>query len=158
MPKGVSYFWHYYQIGCQANQRYLDALQQIHIQGKAALNALNSLCRSQQKEGRRIAKFNPITEADCSLFTAVLDGEHILTGFRNRHVRASLYDTPAVDEQERKRRCARASRLIAKLRGHELVEKVTGSHLYRVTNNGYQVMSAALHYRFVDFPNNFARA
>lgn len=158
MPKGVSYFWHYYQTGCQANQRYLDALQQIYFQGEAAFDALNSLCRSQQKEGRRIAKFNPITAADCSLFAAVLSGEHILTGFRNRQLRAALYDTPSIVEQEKKRRCARVSRLIAKLRGHGLVDKVTGSHLYRVTNYGYQVMSAALHYRFVDFPNNFVQA
>lgn len=156
MPKGVSYFWHFYQTGRQANQRYLDALQDIHFQGEAALDALNSLCQSQQKEGRRVAKFNPVTDADCRLFAAVLSGEHILTGFRNRHIRDRLYGTLPANEQESKWRCARVSRLIAKLRGHELVEKVAGSHLYRVTSYGYQVMSAALRYRFMDFPDNFA--
>lgn len=156
LPKGVSYFWHYYQAGSQANQRYLDALQQVNLQGEAALEALNSLCQSQQEEGRRIAKFNPVTEADCSLFGAVLSGDHILTGFRNRHICVALYDIPTMDEREKRRRCARVSRLIAKLRGHKLVERVAGSHLYRVTDYGYQVMSAALHYRFVDFPFNFA--
>lgn len=156
MPKGVAYSWHFYQTGREANQRYLDALGHLPCQGKAASQALDSLCQSQQQQGRRIAKFQPVSDPDCQLFAAVLSGEHCLTGFRNRHLQQRLYDTPPADDQEAKRRCARVSRLIAKLRGHQLVERVEHSHLYRVTAYGYQVLAAALRYRFVDFPANFA--
>jgi len=47
-----------------------------------------------------------------------------LTGFRNHDLCARLYDSVASSLQETKRRCARVSRLIAKLRGHGLVAKV----------------------------------
>lgn len=156
MPKGVSYFWHFYQTGRQANQRYLDALRHLPVQGKAATDALDSLCQSHDHQGQRIAKFQPTTQATCQLFAAVLNGQHALTGFRNRHLRAALYAAPASDEQTEQRRRARVSRLMAKLRGHGLVERLEHSHLYRVTAFGYQAMAAALRYRLVDYPANFA--
>jgi hypothetical protein len=158
LPKGVSYFWHYYQIGQQANQRYLNALCQFPIEGKAAIDALDRLCQSQQDNGRSIAKFQPVSHSCCHLFAAVLKGEHCLTGFRNRHLRKLLFTKPAPDNLTEQRRRAQVSRLIAKLRGHHLIEKVAHSHLYRVTEHGYKVMAAALRYRQVEFPNNFALA
>jgi len=158
LPKGVAYCWHFYQTGREANQRYLEAVAPLPFKGKAASQALDSLCQSQQQHGRRIAKFQPVSDADCRLFAAVLSGDHCLTGFRNRHLRQALYQTPPRDEQQAKRHCTRVSRLIAKLRGHNLVEKVQLSHLYRVTAHGYKVMAAALRYRLVDFPTNFSAA
>jgi hypothetical protein len=52
--------------------------------------------------------------------------------------------TTTVDRDEAHRRCERVSRLIVKLRGHGLVAKVPRSRLYRVTNYGQRVMTAAL--------------
>jgi hypothetical protein len=156
MPKGVSYFWHFYQTGREANQRYLDALHHLPAQGKAATAALDSLCQSHDEQGQRIAKFEPTTQATCHLFAAVLNGQHALTGFRNRHLRMALYSAPAPDEQTEQRRRARVSRLMAKLRGHGLIERLEHAHLYRVTTYGFQAMAAALRYRLVEYPTNFA--
>lgn len=158
MPKGVAYCWHFYQTGTQANRRYLDALGHLPFKGKAALHALDSLCQSQHTPSQRIAKFQPVSEADCHLFKAVLCGDHLLTGFRNRHLAEALFPDPPPDAQHAKRRCARVSRLLAKLCGHKLIYKVQHSHLYRLTSYGLQVMAAALRFRFVDFPANFAAA
>lgn len=158
MPKGVSYFWHFYQVGREANQRYLDAMYNIPYQGKAATDALDSLCQSHKQDGRRIAKFQPVTQATCQLFAVILRGEHALTGFRNHHVRTALFGIPAPDKQTEQRRRARVSRLLAKLRGHGLIEKIRHSHLYRVTPFGYRAMAAALHYRHVEYPSNFVSA
>jgi hypothetical protein len=92
--------------------------------------------------------------ADCRLFAAALSGSHIINGFRNHDLVARLYEhePPTDDPQEQKRRCARASRLIAKLRGHGLLAKVKGSRLYRVSHRGYQLMSAAVSFRLQNFP------
>lgn len=158
LPKGVSYFWHYYQIGREANQRYLDALCEISYQGEAAIAALDSLCQSHEREGQRIAKFQPVIEATCQLFAAVLKGEYALTGFRNRDVRAALFGASAPDKKTEQRRRARVSRLLAKLCGHGLIERIEHSHLYRVTAFGFQAMSAAIKYRYLDFPSLFAIA
>lgn len=157
MGKGVANCWRLWQVGVQANQRYVEALAQVQLRGEA-VQALADLCQSQVKDGKRYAKFNPVTEEDGALFAAVMAGEHTLHGFRNHDLRARLYDQPATTPQETKRRCARVSRLIAKLRGHGLVAKVKDARLYRVTAKGYRVMSAALSFRQADFPQAFQQA
>ena len=158
MPKGVAYFWHFYQTGREANQRYLDALRTLPCQGKAAVEALDSLCQSQEHQGHPVAKFQPVDASTCQLFAAVLRGEHLMSGFRNHHIRQALYETPANDERTEHRRRARVSRMLAKLVGHGLVQRVERSHLYRVTDNGYRAMGAALRYRQLDYPANFVLA
>lgn len=159
MNKGVSNFWRFYQVGQQANKRYLSALSQLQLKGEG-VQALDDLCRPKTKQGQRVAKFNLITPADCQLFAAVMSGEHLINGFRNRDLRLKLYDETVETEPpaETKRQCARVSRLIAKLRGHGLVSKVKNSRLYRVTKFGFRAMSAALRYRSVDFPTVFCAA
>ncbi len=158
MPKGIAWFWHFYNSGKEANQRYLNSLSHISCQGKTALDALDSLCRSQEMDGRPIAKFQPISPETCRLFQAVLNSKYALTGFRNRHIRQELFGETVPHKETERRLCARVSRLLRKLRGHGLIERVKHSHLYRVTDFGYQAMSAALRYRYVEYPSNFASA
>lgn len=154
MNKGVANIWRYSQVSRQANQRYLTALAQASLKGKA-VQELDDLCRCRTKDGKRFAKFNPVSQHDAALFASVLAGEHAIHGFRNRDLRSRLYDHPASSPEEAKRRCARVSRLIAKLRGHGLVAKVKDAHLYRVTERGYRIMSAAISFRQSDFPLAF---
>jgi hypothetical protein len=153
MGKGVANIWRFYQVTSQANSRYIDALASLKTKGEA-VRELDDLCRSHIKDGKRYAKFNPIAAPDCRLFAAALVGGHIINGFRNHDLVARLYEhePPTNDPQEQKRRCARASRLIAKLRGHGLLAKVKDSRLYRVTQRGYQLMSAAVSFRLQSFP------
>ena len=151
MGKGVANFWRYYQVGQQANHRYLDALAHVAVKGEAVAE-LDSLCQGRTKDGRHYAKFNPVSQADTTLFAAVMAGEHTINGFRNHDLCARLYDSVASSLQEAKRRCARVSCLIAKLRGHGLVAKVKDARLYRVTARGYRLMSAALAFRLAGFP------
>lgn len=150
MGKGIANFWRYYQVGQQANQRYLDALAHVPLKGEAVAE-LDSLCRRRTKDGKHHAKFNPVSAEDCALFAAAMAGEHLLNGFRNHDLVARLYPAAAHSSQEAKRRCARVSRLIAKLRGHGLIAKVKDSRLYRVTERGCRLMSAALVFRHEGF-------
>ena len=57
---------------------------------------------------------------------------------------------------ELKSRCARVSRIIAKLRGHSLVAKVHGSRLYRATERAHRVIGLAIRFRLLDFPQTLA--
>jgi hypothetical protein len=151
MGKGVANFWRYAQIGYQVNSRYLEALAHAQPVGKAMAD-LDRLCQPQTKNGKRYARFQPVTTEDCRLFAAVLRGEHTLNGFRNKDLVAQLYDTPASSPEECRQRSARSTRLIAKLRGHGLIAKVKDCRLYRVTKRGFQLMSAALHCHNKEFP------
>ena len=157
MGKGVSNLYRYAQVGLQANQRLLDHLAQAKLKSKA-ISRLDSLCRSHLQNGKRFARFNPLSQADRSLFVAVMAGENALNGFRNRDLCAKLYPHPASSDQEAKRRCARISRLIAKSRGHGLIAKVKDSHLYRLTQVGSQVLFAVLNFYQTDFPTAFQNA
>lgn len=152
MNKGVSNLWRYAQVAAQANRRYLEALAHVQPKGEAVAK-LDSLCQPVKKGDKRVARFNPVAEADCRLFAAVLAGEHVLNGFRNKDLQTHLFDTTADTPEERRRRSGQVSRLIAKLRGHGLVAKVKDSRLYRVSTRGYQIMSAALYYRQAGFPD-----
>lgn len=151
MGKGVANIWRYYQVALQANQRYLNGLASVELKGEA-IHELDDLCRICTRDGKRYARFNPVTSNDCKLFAAVMAGQHLINGFRNHDLCAYIYDSPVSSSQERKRRCARLSRLIAKLRAHGLIAKVKGARLYRVTTRGFRLMSAALAFRFDLFP------
>jgi hypothetical protein len=151
MGKGVANLWRYAQVGSQANRRYLNALAQAQPKGKA-IAALDRLCRPHTENGKRHARFHPVTAEDCALFTAVLAGEHTLNGFRNKNVQARLYPSRPDSARERRQRSARVTRLLAKLRGHGLIAKVKGSRLYRATENGTRLMAAAIHCRNKEFP------
>lgn len=77
-----------------SQRRYLEALAHVQPKGEAVAK-LDSLCRPVKKRGKRVARFNPVAEADCRLFAAVLAGEHVLNVFRNKDLQTHLYDTTA---------------------------------------------------------------
>ena len=154
MRKGVANFWWYRQVALQANSRYLDALAAVQPGEGEVLRELEDLCRSNTKEGRRIAKFNPVSEHDNKLFEGVMAGEHCLTGFRNADLQRYLFDTEPTSPRERTRRSRCVTRLLRKLRGHDLVRKLRRSRIYRVTARGYRLLAAAVRYR-KDSPRSF---
>jgi hypothetical protein len=159
MSKNVSNLRRYFQVASAANERYLDAMANVVPRGEA-VRALDDLCQSHVVEGRRIAKLAPLGPQDTELFRAALRGEHLVHGLRNRNIRDALFpsDTSKIDTDEARRQCARVSRLISKLRGHGLLAKVQGCHLYRVTPKGQRLMAASLQVRDKDFPAAFRAA
>jgi hypothetical protein len=157
MNKGVANMWRYYQVGMAANRRYLDALAAAPLKGKG-IAALDALCRSRTLHGRHHARFDPLRPADRQLFRALLAGGHNIVGFRNADLVARLYRRPPANQTEAHRRCARVSRLIAKLRGHGLVAKVPHQRLYRVTPYGQRVLTAAIVLHDQHFPDAYLAA
>jgi hypothetical protein len=159
MSKNVSNLRRYFEVASAANERYLDAMANVAPKGES-VHTLDDLCQSHVVHGRRVAKLAPLGQHDTDLFKAVLHGEHLIHGFRNRDVRQALPSgklcKPGLDEE--RRRAARVSRLLAKLRGHGLVAKVPQCHLYRVTSKGHRLMAAALRVRYKDFPDALREA
>jgi hypothetical protein len=155
MNKGIQNLRRYVEVGAAANRRYLDALTSVRPTQRA-IAELDHICEGRVVDGARFPKWNPVAEHDCQIFRAVLAGEHAISGFRNRDLQARLYRMAAAAPDEAKRRCSRVCRIIAKLRGHGLVAKVPGSRLYRVTSRGHRVMSAALRFRHLEFPEAVA--
>jgi hypothetical protein len=157
MAKGVSNLYRYAEVGLQANQRLLEHLAQANLKSKA-IPHLDSLCRSHSRDGKRFARFTPLSLADRQLFAAVLSGEFVLNGFRNSDLAEKLFAKPAASDKEAKQRCTKVSRLIAKLRGHGLISKVKNARLYRITELGSRVLSAVLSFFYTDFSLAFPKA
>ena len=55
-----------------------------------ATQELDELCRSRDRDGTRVARFNPVDADTVLLFIAVLSGEFAITGFRNRDLRPQV--------------------------------------------------------------------
>jgi len=155
MNKGFGNLRRYLQIGEAANRRYLDALAAAKPV-RHTIADLDALCTGRVVNGNRCPRLNPVAPSEHRIFQAAMAGEHAINGFRNRDLQARLYSTPPQSPPESKSRCARVSRIIAKLRGHGLVAKVPASRLYRVTERGHRVMGLAIRFRLLDFPQALA--
>jgi hypothetical protein len=157
MRKGVANLPRYFQVGSAANERYLEALAAAH-DNREGVTALEALCRPRTNRGRRHARFNPIVGSDLALFRAALAGEHTIVGFNNTDLQRRLYRQPPATPEEARRRCARTSRLITKMRGHGLVAKIKNRRRYRLTPYGQRVLTAAIAVHDHHFPTLYAAA
>ncbi|HEV3444818.1 MAG TPA: hypothetical protein VG099_09255 [Gemmataceae bacterium] len=93
---------------------------------------------------RRVRALNPLAAADAALLKAVSGHEFLTSGLRNRDLRRLLYGAEAGEAAEDRRRSAAVTRQLRLLRAHGLVEKVSRTHRYLVTEHGRQAITALL--------------
>jgi hypothetical protein len=131
------------QLSHSANSRYLDMLAAVDPQTPLS-HLADKLCQPvYDHRGRRRRALNPLSPPDAQLLSAVIRGEHALTGFRNRDVRQALYgQTP--DDAERRRQAGRVTRQLTLLRAHRLIRKLPGTHRYVLTKQGQTAIPAFL--------------
>lgn len=156
MPKGVAFLDRTERICRAANRRYLDGLADLQDPG-AARRAFDRMAIPAPTRTRRLRGFNPADPDDARLFAAVLRGEHVIAGFRNRHIREALFG-PTDDRLIARRQATRVTRLFNRLHAHGYVAKIPHTHRWHVTNLGRAAMSAVLDVRDNAFPAAFARA
>ena len=159
MSKGVANLKRFFAVASASNERYLDALGTVcsKVPKSRAIQALDDLSRPHTSGGRHVPRMQPLGPEDCGVFQAILHGEHAINGFRNRDIAKLIYPKPPSSPDEKRRRSARVSRTIARLRGHVLITKVKGSHLYRITAKGMQLMTTAVRVRLRDFPEQYVQ-
>src|SRR5262249_46763119 len=100
------------------------------------------LCHRLGKDGRRYRALNPLGEPDARLLEFVGQGEHLITGFRNRDVRQYLYRDRSPAGSVHRMQSGRVSRLLGLLRAHGLIQKISKTHRYQVTPRGREVITA----------------
>ena len=93
--------------------------------------------------GRSHAGFNPASGRDVKLFGAVLDGNHLVQGFRNADIREALFGL--TDEAAGRRRqsaqCGPHAQAVTRAR---LDSKSPASRRWHVTQKGQRVLGAVL--------------
>jgi len=143
LRKGVADLYRRAQVSDQAVGRYLDGLAAVEQQTPLK-DLLDDLCRPVRWHGRRFRALSPLSEKDARLLEAVNRGEFAANGFRNRDLLPLLELGTARTQQERRRRSAKVTRVLALLRAHSLIRKVPGTHRYLVTTQGKLEITAAL--------------
>lgn len=149
MRKGLADIARRVEISRAANQRYLEALAVVD-EPSPTKEVLDPLSRRARKAGRSYRPLRPITPEDGRLFAAVLRGEHLVDGFRNRDVREAL--APGIRPRTRPGRAltGRVTRWLGLLRAHGLIRKVAKTQRYRITSKGHHAMTTALRLREID--------
>ncbi|HEX5106455.1 MAG TPA: hypothetical protein VFV87_21700, partial [Pirellulaceae bacterium] len=90
---------------------------------------------------RNSAGFNPARREDLRLFAAVLDGDAIARGFRNKDIRAALYGN---EPSPSPRHSAAVGRWLKRLHVRQLVAKIPHTRRWRITTAGRQLLSRAV--------------
>src|SRR5439155_4458806 len=140
MNKDVGSLVHYQEQALACNRRYLDALAVVDDPAPAYLE-LRQLTEPKVVAGRSLAGFNPARAEDVRLFAAVLDGDHVARGFRNRDVRAALFGE---DGKDKVRHSAAVGRLLKRLHARQLLAKIPRTRRWRVTERGRHLLSLAV--------------
>jgi hypothetical protein len=148
MNKDVGSLIHYQEQALACNRRYLDALA-IVDDPTPAYRELRQLTEQKRVAERSSAGFNPARREDVRLFAAVLDGDHIARGFRNKDIRAALFGPAEANSQQRS---AAIGRLIKRLHHRQLVAKIPRTRRWRVTDAGRQILSRAVQYYSKTWP------
>jgi hypothetical protein len=149
LRRGVADLHRRAEVSQAANERYLEALASV-ADTKAVKDLVEPLCRrvtepaKPGKKPRKVRALNPLSAADSALLRAISDPKWMVHGLRNADLVAVLYPKPTDDAVERRRRSARATRLLRLLRGHGLLHKVPRRHRYQVSDQSRTLILAIL--------------
>lgn len=140
MCKGVGNLHHYQSHALSCNMRYLEALAAVEDPTPGYAD-LRKLTERERHKGRSYAGFNPAREEEARLFAAVLAGDHLAQGFRNKAIRAALGADPT---KNCPRFSAAVGRLIKRLHVRGLLAKVPRTRRWRVTEKGRRILGDTL--------------
>jgi hypothetical protein len=146
----VSNLYRYREVALVANERYLDALSVVDNPAPT-YRRVEELTEPAVVSGRSHAGFNPAKEADVRLFGAVLDGNHVVRGFRNSDIREALYGSTE-DAGQRRRQSTAVGRMLKRLHVRGLIVKVPHSRRWHVSQKGHEVLGAVLQLYYHGIP------
>jgi hypothetical protein len=126
-------------VGEKANDRYLETLATLgetrtvrELTEPLTRRVPEPPSRKSTASPRFVRGLNPLKAEDAKLLAAISDPKWMAQGLRNRDLVATLYNEPAQDDQERRRRSSRITRLLRLMRGHKLLAKIAGTHRYQI--------------------------
>ncbi|HYD85812.1 MAG TPA: hypothetical protein VEA63_17210, partial [Opitutus sp.] len=142
LRKGVADLPRRAQICRAASDRYAAALTGVPTDEPAGKLA-RPVCRPIVRRDRRHRALNPWSDHDAAALQTIARDEWTVNGSGNRDLRAALYPQ-STDEDDRRRQAGRVTRLLALLRAHGLIHKMTGTHRYIITSKGRQLTTTFL--------------
>lgn len=153
MGKSISNLYRYAEVSKACNQRFLDAMVDI-IPVKSVQQEIGTVCSGKTVNGKHVPGFNVWSPDVVHVMETVSDGRYLVNGFRNKDIAGTVF--PKM--QDRKKRSAKTSRLLKKLRLHGLVKKVPRSRRYHVTSKGRRIMGPLIELYHKEYPELVAKA
>jgi hypothetical protein len=141
-------------VGEKANDRYLETLATL-VETRTVRELAEPLTRRVPEPTSRqdavapryVRGLNPLKAEDAQLLAAISDPRWMVQGLRNRDLVAALYNEPALDDKEKRRRSSRITRLLRILRGHGLLDKTPGTHRYQIVPQARTKLQSLLAFR-----------
>jgi hypothetical protein len=124
------------EILVAANRRYLEFLSELD-DPSSGLPQVEKIAETVRQDARTFRGFNLFAKADVDLFTALVRGEFVVSGFKNASLRPHL---PGLTG-------AQVSRILKRLHLHGLIKKVGHTYKYYLTALGKRAAIAALKLR-----------
>ena len=121
---------------------------------KSTLDEIGKVCSGKKVDGKNITGFNVWSPDVVRIMETVCDGRYVINGFRNKDISRSIF--PEV--KDAKKRSSKTSRLLKKLRQHDLIKKVPRSRRYHVTSKGRRIMGTLIELRHREYPPLAAKA
>jgi len=142
LPKGIAYMFRYAEVAQAANQRYLDAIAVVEDPTES-YSHLHQLARPVKKKGRTYRGFNPADDRDLTVIRAVMRGEFLIHGFRNRDIRQILL----TDTQHRKKchpNSSQMTRIFKRMHVRQIISKIPRSRRWKITKRGLAIFGLTL--------------
>ncbi len=116
-----------------SNRRYLEFISAFKLNTDGR-EKLKNISQPKADNGRNFKGFNFFNNDDLNLIMIIARGEFLINGFRNKNLRCFYNDKSS----------SQISRMLKRLRLHNLIRKVAHCHKYYLTPLGKQVICAAL--------------
>jgi predicted ATPase len=142
MRKGIADLHRRAEVSQKTNERLLNALASVD-DSRSVEELTVDIQKHTGWRGRRVRGLRPWAE-DKDLLTAISHGEFLINGVRNRDLQKLLYSVEPESPIERRRRSAAIGRKLRLLRAHGLIQKVSRTHRYNVTETGRAILVAVL--------------
>ena len=157
LRKGVADLHRRAQVSQRANHTYFNALAAVgHTTPCSQL--FDTVSRPVTDHGRRVRALRLGHPDDLALLEAIARGEFAISGFRNRDIRRQLYPAALTDPHEQRRLAAKVTRQLRILRAHGLIQKISKTTRYRLTNHGHTLTAAIFATRNADITQLISKA
>lgn len=146
LRKGIADISRRVAVSRAANERYLEALAVVG-EPTPSHQLLDKVSKRVVRQSRKFRALRPISPEDSRVFSAMLHGEFLIQGIRNRDLRQYLYPRSHQDANQRRKDSARVSRCLELMKSHNLIYRVPKTNYYRITKQGHEIMSTATKFR-----------
>ena len=141
MQKGVADLHRRAEVSQAANDNYLEALGAIGDESAIGV-IFDEVSKRRSKSGRAVRPLRLNDPEETARLAVRVSGEFTIAGFTNKDVRARLRrprsETTLTDQ---KRESARISRWFRLLRDHGLIQKVSKTYRYKLTDKGRTLLT-----------------